>query len=198
MFNHIHVQTMDYGEKVRLRALEMEDLDNIMKHWNNLEMRQFLSNQVPMSRNTERKGLERSTTLDPWRDGQMTLAIEDKNSGEFLGTTGLFGISKQSSRAEFGIAIHNPEKYGKGYGTDATRVMLWVAFHILGLNSVCLLTLDMNDRGQRAYEKAGFKKVGVWRQGTFVNGKFHDFILMDILKDEFFEVYPPGTEVGKP
>jgi RimJ/RimL family protein N-acetyltransferase len=189
---------MYYGEKVRLRALEMDDLDDILKHWNNLELRQYLDNQIPMSKQAERQWLERATTMDPWRDGGMTLAIEEKKTGEFLGTVSLFNISKQHKRAEFGIAIHNTEQLGKGYGTDSTRVMLWIAFHVLGLNSVFLITLDINERGQRAYEKAGFKKAGVHRQAAFVKGAFQDFILMDILKEEFLKDYPPGTEVGKP
>lgn len=198
MFNVYQGIIMYYGEKVRLRALEMEDLDVILEHFNNLEIRQFLNSQIPMSRNAERQWLERSTTMDPWKDGGMTLAIEDKKTGEFLGTVSLFGISKQHKRAEFGIAVHKPENLGKGYGTDATRVMLWIAFHILGLNSVYLITLDFNERAQRAYEKTGFKKAGVFRQGAYLKGEFKDFIIMDILKEEFLKEYPPGTEVGAP
>jgi RimJ/RimL family protein N-acetyltransferase len=189
---------MYYGEKVRLRALEMEDLDNIMKHWNNFELRQYLGTQIPMSRHAERQWLERATTMDPWKDGGMVLAVEEKKTGEFLGTVSVFGISKQHKRAEFGIALHNPENLGKGYGTDTTRVMLWVAFHVLGLNSVYLFTLDVNERAQKAYENAGFKRAGVFRKGAYLKGTYHDFIIMDILKEEFLEEYPPGTEVGKP
>ncbi|MGY5865184.1 MAG: GNAT family protein [Candidatus Thorarchaeota archaeon] len=188
---------MYHGEKVKLRALEMEDLDIILKHFNNLELRQYLNSQIPMSRVAERQWLERASTEDPWKDGGMTLAIEDKKSGEFLGTVSLFDISKQHKRAEFGIAIHKLDNLGKGYGADTTRVMLWVAFHILGLNSVYLITMSGNVRAQKAYEKAGFKNAGVFRQGAFVQGAFHDFIIMDILKDEFFEKYPPGTSVDK-
>ncbi|MFX1560517.1 MAG: GNAT family N-acetyltransferase [Promethearchaeota archaeon] len=198
MFDHMHLRIMYYGEKVRLRALEMEDLDVILEYFNNLEIRQYLNSQIPMSRNAERQWLERSTTKDPWRDGEMVLAIEDKKTGDFLGTVSLFDISKQHKRAEFGIAIHNPENLSKGYGTDATRVMLWIAFHILGLNSVYLITLDFNERAQRAYEKAGFKKAGVFRQGAYLQGEFKDFIIMDILKEEFLKEYPPGIEVGNP
>ena len=186
------------GEKVRLRAMEMEDLDDIIKNFNNLELRQYLNSQIPISKHAERQWVERTATMDPWRDGGMTLVIEDKKSGAFLGTVSLFDISKQHKRAEFGIAIHKPENLGKGYGTDATRVMLWVAFQILGLNSVNLISLDINERGQRAYEKAGFKRTGVYRQGAYLKGAFHDFIIMDILKEEFLKDYPPGTEVGKP
>lgn len=189
---------MYYGEKVKLRALEMDDLDDIMKHWNNLEMRQFLASQVPMSRMTEQKWLERATTAMPWRDGNLYLAIEDKKTGEFLGTAGLHDISKQRSSAEFGIAIHNPENFEKGYGTDATRVVLWAAFHVLGLNSVRLITMEENKRAQRAYEKVGFKKAGLYRQTFFVQGKFKDFLIYDILKEEFLQQYPPGTTVGTP
>jgi RimJ/RimL family protein N-acetyltransferase len=188
---------MYYGDRVKLRALEMEDLDIIMKHWNNLELRQYLHSQTPMSKHAERKWLERVTTQDPWRDGEIVLAIEDKKSGEFLGTVSLFDISKQHQKAEFGIAIHNPDNLGKGYGTDSTRVILWMAFHILGLNSVYLITMGGNKRAQKAYEYAGFKRAGMFRQGAYVKGEFHDFIIMDILKDEFFETYPPGTTVDE-
>lgn len=189
---------MYYGEMVKLRALEMEDLDTILKYFNTLELRQYLHSQWPMSRNTERQWLEQVTTETPWKDGRLTLAIEDKKTNEFLGTVSIFDISKQHQKAEFGIAIHNPENLGKGYGTDTTKVMLWVAFHVLGLNTVFLLTLASNERAQHAYKKAGFKHVGVFRQGAYVLGEFHDFVVMDITKDDFMKQFPPGSEVGQP
>jgi RimJ/RimL family protein N-acetyltransferase len=189
---------MYYGELVILRALETDDLDIILEHFNSLELRQFLATAWPMSRNAERKWLERATVMHPWKDGEMILAITDKKTNEFLGTVSLFDISKQHQKAEFGIAIHNPDNLGRGYGTDTTRVMLWVAFHVLGLNTVYLLTLESNTRAQRVYEKTGFKHAGILRQGGYVLGKFHDFKIMDITKDEFFEIYPPGTRVSQP
>ncbi|MHA2602435.1 MAG: GNAT family N-acetyltransferase [Candidatus Thorarchaeota archaeon SMTZ1-83] len=188
---------MYYGEKVKLRALEMSDLDNIMKGWNNFEMRRFLAHAMPMSQNAEREWLERATKAKPWQDGNITLAVEDKKTAEFLGTVSLFDMSKQMQRAEFGIAIHNPENFGKGYGTDATKVMLWIGFQVLGLNSIYLYTASYNVRGQKAYEKSGFKRIGEFRQAVFMEGQFHDLIAMDILKDEFLEMYPPGRVVGE-
>ena len=114
-----------------------------------------------------------------------------------MGTASLFDISNDRRRAEFGIAIHNPEKMSKGYGTDATRLMLWIGFHLLGLNSIFLYTLSFNERAQRAYEKAGFKRAGIFRKSIFTGGDFHDLIIMDVLKDEFFEEFPPGTLIAK-
>ncbi len=189
---------MYYGQSVQLRALEMEDLDIIIEHWNNFEMRRFLAGAIPMSKNAERQWLEQVTTADPWKDGQLVLAIEDKKTNSFLGTTSFFDISKQHRRAEFGIAIHKPENFGKGYGTDATKVMLWVGFHVLGLNSIFLETMDINERAQRAYENAGFRRIGTFRQASYMEGSFHDHVIMDITRDEFLKAYPPGTQVGNP
>ncbi|MFO7837835.1 MAG: GNAT family protein [Candidatus Thorarchaeota archaeon] len=184
------------GKEVRLRALEIDDLDSIMKHWNTYQTRKFLYSAVPMSKGTEKEWLESASKSQPWKDGGLTLAIEDKETGEFLGTVSLMDISKQHSRAEFGIAIHNPENHSQGYGTDATRVMLWIGFHVLGLNSIFLLTLDHNVGAINAYEKAGFKKCGTFRKAAYTQGEFHDFVAMDILKDEFMEDYPPGSTIA--
>ena len=118
------------GEHVRLRAIEMSDLDDIMKRWNTYEMRRFLNSALPMSERAEKEWLEKATTQDARKDGCMVLVIEDKKTQEFLGTASLFDISSDSRRAEFGIAIHNPEKLSKGYGTDAMRLMLWIGFHL--------------------------------------------------------------------
>ena len=188
---------MYYGDKVHLRALEMDDLDIILKYWNNVEIRRYLGSLLPMSRSAEKEWLERATKSDPWKDGEIILAIEDKKTQEFLGTASLFDISKHSRAAEFGIAIHNPENLGKGYGTDTTKVILWIGFHVLGLNNIYLYALSNNSRAIRAYEKAGFKKIGAFRKRMFSMGKFEDLLAMDILQEEFFEKFPPGSTIGK-
>jgi RimJ/RimL family protein N-acetyltransferase len=189
---------MFFGKLVKLRALEMSDLDSIMEHWNTFEMRRFLYNAIPMSRVTEQEWLEHATKADPWREGYIVFAVEDKKTGTFLGSTGLDRISSKDRRAEFGIAIHNPSNHGKGYGTDATLVTLWIAFNVLGLNSVYLPTLSFNERAINAYEKAGFKQGGVLRQALFTQGNLHDLIYMDILAEEFFKEHPPGVQISTP
>ena len=73
--------------------------------------------------------------------------------------------------------------------------MLWVGFNVLGLESVYLYTFPQNERGQRAFKSAGFKEAGVRRRVVFIMGEFRDAILMDILKEEFFERYPPGVTI---
>jgi RimJ/RimL family protein N-acetyltransferase len=188
---------MYLGKKVRLRALEMSDLDAVMAHWNTYETRRYLYSAVPHSREHEREWLEKATKATPWEDGNITLAIEDRNTQEFLGTVGLAQISPVNKHAEFGIAIHDPAQHGKGYGTDATEVILWIGFHELGLNSIHLYTMESNLRAQRAYEKAGFKRMGKIRKYMYSGGNYEDAIVMDILRSEFMDKYPPGRMVGE-
>ncbi len=183
------------GKKVRLRAFELDDLDDLVKHIHNLETRQYVAHALPSSTLSQRERLEQMTKIDPWNKGSMALAIEDKETGEFLGGLHLGSISKQNRNADLGIMIHNPVNFGKGYGTDAIRVMLWVAFNILGLESVYLSTFPKNERGQRAFKAAGFKEGGLRRRAIFTMGEFRDIIFMDIMKEEFFERYPPGVTV---
>ena len=194
----IQINGMYYGDLVRLRAIEVDDLDVLMKYVNNLETRRFLGSLLPNSRKSEREWVERASTADPWKDGQFVLAIEDKKTGEFLGTTSFFDISKLHRHAEFGISLWNTERQDKGFGSDATTTMLWVGFHVLGLNNIYLNANADNARALRVYEKVGFKKIGVFREMVFSMGKFQDHIAMDILRSEFLERFPPGSIPGEP
>ena len=189
---------MYYGERVKLRALEMSDLDNIMKGWNNFEMRRFLNGAMPMSQNMEKEWLEKATKAKPWQDGSITLAIEDKKTGEFLGVARFYDVKLPHRRASLGVSIYNPDQRTKGYGTDTTRLMLWFGFHVLGLHSVYLDTMEDNERAIHVAEKAGFRKIGVFRETEFVDGEYRGLLYMDILRKEFMEQYPPGTRIGDP
>ncbi|MHA1908721.1 MAG: GNAT family N-acetyltransferase, partial [Candidatus Thorarchaeota archaeon] len=86
----------------------------------------------------------------------------------------------------------------KGYGTDTTLVMLWIAFNVLGLHSVYLDTMEHNEQAIHVAEKSGFKRVGMFRETEFIDGEYKGLVYLDILSNEFFEKYPSGTPIGEP
>ena len=100
-----------------------------------------------------------------------------------------FNIRNQDRRAELGIAIHEIDNRGKGYGTDAVITMCAVGFNILNLHSLKLCYLDYNERS-KAYYNAGFTEVGRHRDAIFALGTYRDLIYMDILEDEFRAKFP--------
>jgi aminoglycoside 6'-N-acetyltransferase len=86
-----------------------------------------------------------------------------------------------------GIDIFLAEAYqGQGYGSEAIRVL---ARHLFGERGHHRLTIDpaaANARAIRAYERVGFRPVGVMREyERAADGSWHDGLLMDLLAREF-------------
>ena len=78
---------------------------------------------------------------------------------------------------------------GKGYGSEAIRVLQKFAFEELNLNRIELDVYDFNVRAHKCYLKCGFKEEGRMRQKLFRNGQFRDVIKMAILKEEYEELF---------
>ena len=170
------------GNKVRIRAIEKTDIDEIMKWINDQEVMDNLLMRYPVSRYQEEKWIER--TLDGTSDRNKVFAVETKE-GVYLGGIGLHRISWENRNAEVGIVIGKKEYWNKGYGTDAMMTILDFAFNLMNLHRVYLRVYSFNERGIRSYEKSGFRKEGVMRDDLFAQGKYHDTIIMGILKDEY-------------
>jgi RimJ/RimL family protein N-acetyltransferase len=102
-----------------------------------------------------------------------------------IGNTGLHAIDHRRRVAEWGILIGEKDCWGKGYGTETARLMLDYGFYGLGLHNIMLRVFAHNERGIRAYQRAGFRIIGrrreAWRMGDIVR----DEILMDCLASEF-------------
>jgi len=177
---------MNEGKRVRLRSFELSDLDEVMRHWNDLELRNLVgsADRGPVCRNDEEEWI-RSTWKQRQERKGFTFAIETIADGKLMGGAGLFNIDWTSRSAMFGISIYDPEKWGKGYGQESTSLVLDFAFRTLNLNRVELDTFDFNKRAQKCYLKVGFKEVGRRRKARFIDGKYRDAIIMDILKDEW-------------
>jgi diamine N-acetyltransferase len=102
-----------------------------------------------------------------------------------LGTTAWGAIDYRNRTAEYFVYIGAHGNRGKGYGTEATRLMLDYAFTALGLHNVMLAVVAFNLAAIRAYEKAGFREIGRRREAWWMGGKLWDVIYMDCLATEF-------------
>ncbi len=107
-----------------------------------------------------------------------------------IGHTGLLNVDRDHRNGEFDLFIGDPTSRGKGYGSEATRLVLEYAFRRIGLESVYLKVLEFNTAGIRAYEKAGFHEAGRLRHHWFVDGRFWDMVHMDCLAQEFRAANP--------
>ena len=111
-----------------------------------------------------------------------------------IGTIDLDGIQWNHSEAFVGIGLGERSFWGKGYGTDAMRIMLRYVFTELNLHRQTLTVFDYNPRAIRSYEKAGFIREGCIRSFLNRDGKRWDMLFMGILKEEWFESLQQDTQ----
>jgi RimJ/RimL family protein N-acetyltransferase len=167
------------GERVYLSPISLEDAERYAAWLNDFAVTRFLtlaSAQVTL--HGERESL---ATLSK----EQSYAIIEKEKGELLGNCGLFAINAVHRSAEVGIFIGEEARRGKGYGTEALRMLCDYGFNILNLRSIHLRTYAFNERAAASYRKVGFKEAGRFRKAHFYAGAYHDVILMDLLPEDF-------------
>jgi RimJ/RimL family protein N-acetyltransferase len=113
-----------------------------------------------------------------------SFSIRSLEGDKLIGYIGLL-LQLAHSEAWIGIGIGEREYWGKGYGTDATRLALQYAFMELGVQRVSLGLHAYNERALKSYEKVGFKLEGRTRQDKLREGKRSDSLWMGILRDEW-------------
>lgn len=107
--------------------------------------------------------------------------------GQPIGYTHLADIDPWARHGELGIFIGPPDFRGRGYGTEATRLLLDFAFGQLNLHKVWLTVDADNQAGIRCYDRLGFHRDGVIRDAIFRDGRYVDRILMSILDVEYLK-----------
>jgi aminoglycoside 6'-N-acetyltransferase len=79
----------------------------------------------------------------------------------------------------------SPDVHGGGLGTDAVRTLALYLIRERGHHRLVIDPAAGNLAAIRAYEKVGFRPVGVMRQyERLPGGDWHDGLLMDLLADE--------------
>lgn len=172
------------GERVALGPLRPDLAPTYARWMNQLEVRRGLDYLGIASPESQEKwvqeNLERSAEGDP---KAVEFTIYDRVDSVAVGTVGLLRIAHGNGNAELGIALG--ERRGQGLGTEAIRLVLDYAFNVLHLRNVMLETLAWNVAGLKAYERAGFRRIGIRRGAVVSRGRRSDLVLMDAVADEF-------------
>ncbi len=172
------------GERIYLSPRTIEDIDKYTEWMNDFETTDYTgrSNSI-MSKEAEKSYLEEHI------NDEATFAIIEMKEDKLIGTVDLHQIDHTKRIATLGIMIGDKNYRGKGYGTEAVRLILDYGFNYLNLNNIKLDLMEFNERALLCYKKCGFKEYGRRRKCNFINGKYYDTIEMDILAEEFKESY---------
>jgi RimJ/RimL family protein N-acetyltransferase len=171
------------GDKIYLRAVECEDAVLLMRCNNQPEVQATFFIAFPT--NTLRQEQDIKHLYE--QHDYIPFVICEKETDKAIGITAFHRVDLVSRAAVFSIRIAYEEDWGKGYGSEATRLMVEYGFEKLNLNRIQLHVFAGNTRGIRAYEKAGFIKEGLLRQAMYHNNEYCDFHVMGILREEYYE-----------
>ncbi|MDH3944661.1 MAG: GNAT family N-acetyltransferase [Anaerolineae bacterium] len=175
---------MIYGDRIRFRAPEQEDLPVFVRWLNDPEVRAGISLYLPMSLANEEKWF-RSMLERPQDEHPMCIECKEEGGWKLIGNCGFFEAQPIVRSAEFGIMIGEKDYWNKGYGTEAVQLLIKHGFETLNLNRISLRVFETNPGAIRSYEKAGFIQEGSHRQEHYQDGRFIDVIHMSILRSEW-------------
>lgn len=170
------------GELVRLRGPRVDDRQHMVR----------LDAQVAASStgNAAEAAPVPEITASEWErrlaedDGRWRFVIEALDDDRFVGICNLKDHHPTNRRAAIGIRLLE-EEWGRGFGTDAVRLLLRFAFDDLDLHKVALDVVADNDRAIAAYERCGFRVDARRRQARFRDGRAKDVLDMSILDREW-------------
>ena len=171
------------GKRVKLRAIERDDLERLHQFNNDLAMEVAGGGDPPMPQSLARLQAEyESNWAKGGREG-MEFAIEIAD--EFVGICALFNHDAEAQVCELGIMIGDKAYWGQGIGRETIQLLLHYAFHYRNLRRIYLTVNGTNDRSIRAYQACGFVEEGRLRQHVWSDGAYIDFVYMGILREEW-------------
>lgn len=132
----------------------------------------------------------RGARLARARRRAFELLVEEAQSEAVLGITSLHRIDWPRRCAGVGYWIR-ASAWGKGFATEATRVMIEYAFHDLALHRLEAHIAAENRASLRVAEKLGFRREGIARESELVHAGYADHVQYSLLSSDRFEL--PGV-----
>ena len=178
---------MIVGKRVRLRAVERADLPVIQRWMNDPEILKRIYTYRHLSMAAEERwleGLSGSNTDFVFAIEVAAVAEGEGAPPRFIGTTGMHAVDWKNRLCSVGIVIGESVEQGKGYGTEALRLLVRYAQEELGMHRVELEVYPFNLPAIRSYEKLGFRHDGTRRGATWREGRFQDVLVMGVLPGE--------------
>jgi len=169
------------GERVALATLRREDVPTMHAWFSDLEYSALLG-QSGFAPTVEDEGAWFEANAKA-SQSQVQFGIFERVTGRHVGNCGLFDIGRNGT-ATLGIGLGEPDARGRGYGTEAVRLLVEYGMFFRDLFSIKLECASINEPGLRAYLKAGFREVGRLRGAFLVGNERCDRVIMDITRDE--------------
>jgi diamine N-acetyltransferase len=160
------------GEKVYLRAPELEDA-RILSAWlNDRESTKYLDVIYPVS-----KRFADDVVLINENDGKRIFMIDNMNNKP-IGIITVTNIKWEYRNCEIGVVIFDKSERNKGVGKDAVNTALNFIFNEMNMHLVYVNVIEENEVALRLFKSLGFEEEGVLRDRYFKGGKYRNVVVI--------------------
>ena len=168
------------NERIRLRAMEPEDLELICEMENDPQQWDISNFTVPYSRYVMKQYMENSQ-CDMFSDKQLRMMVVRLEDRATIGTIDITDFSPMHARGEVGIVIRK-EFRGAGYAKDALTLLCDYAFDFLRMKQLVVHIATDNEASMRLFTSCGFVQCGLLKDWLCVEGYFKDVALLQCIR----------------
>ncbi|HEY1421347.1 MAG TPA: GNAT family protein [Candidatus Dormibacteraeota bacterium] len=167
------------GKLVRLRPPQPQEAAAMALWFEDMEVTRFLKLRHPPSVEAEKEWLE-EVARDP---SSVFWGIE--HQGRLAGATSIMKIDWRDQHGTTGTVLGDKQVWGRGIGRELMQLRAAYAFTQLPLRKLKSGYFEGNVASGRAQAAAGYREVGRWRHDRFIDGKWVDHVLTELLREDW-------------
>jgi diamine N-acetyltransferase len=173
------------NEKIRLRAVEPEDLDRLYMWENNSQLWDAGNTRNPYSRFMLKQYINESER-DIYESKQLRLMMVSKKTGETVGTIDLFDFEIHNSRIALGLFV-DATFQGNGYAKTSLKLVEEYVFEYLKINQLYVQISQNNIASIGMFEQENFEKTGILKNWIKTLDGFENIVVFQQFSENYLK-----------
>ena len=163
------------GNKTIIRAMNLDDIELLLKWKEDPEISFLLGRELPISIENQKIWYEKTIN-----DNKKRKFIIETENGKIIGLIGIMNIDLKNRHCECGITIGEKEYWGKGLAKEALNVLIKFLFVEWNMNRIYAKINDYNEKSINLFQSLGFQVDGKMKDFIFTENKFYDLIILSL------------------
>lgn len=168
-----------HGKLVKMRPPRPDDAPAMLTWFEDMEVTRFMALHHPPSLEVEREFIDRMARGPD--DVFWVLDVDDRP----VGASAIHAISWKYGHGTTGTTIGDRSLWGRGIGGESMQLRTRYAFTQLPLRKLKSGYYEGNEASAKAQAAAGYREVGRWHQEHFIDGRWVDHVLTEVLREDW-------------
>ena len=168
------------NEKIKLRAVEPDDLKRLYDWENDTELWSLGSTIAPYSKYVLREFIK-NADKDIFTTKQLRLMIDNKQDNKTVGCVDLHDFDFFNQRVALGLLIDKNYRQ-KGFAFDTVEVIINYCFSFLKLRQIYCYIPANNERSIKLFQKVGFLQNGILKDWMKTENDFCDVFVFQKIR----------------